>query len=69
MQLIMSLMLLQFTSMPELRNQFAKIDPDMMDDMIRGSLIFGIAATVIGGLLILLQRENDKEATPRVTTT
>ena len=61
MLLLMALMFFQFISMPEFSNQFAKVDPGIMDNMIRGSLIFGIAAAIVGALLIVLQRENDKE--------
>lgn len=69
MLLLMALMFYQFTSMPEFSNQFAKVDPGIMDNVIRGSVIFGIATAVVGVLLIVLQRENDKDAKPTVEIT
>ena len=59
--LMMALMFYQFTSTEGLKEEFSKIDPMIMDQMIRGSFIFGCASAIVGGLFLLLQRENNKE--------
>lgn len=52
----------QLSTVEAFRQQFAQIDPDMIDQLTRGSFIFGIVSLVIGLLLIILQRTNDKKA-------
>ena len=55
--LLSSLMLVEFTSIPEFGDQFASVG----SDMIPGFLLIGIPATLMGGLLILLQRRSDSK--------
>jgi len=60
--LVTSGALLLFTSMRELRDQFAGVDPAMMEQMVRGSAMFGIGAVVAGALSIVGQRRLDGSA-------
>ena len=61
MLLMISLMFYSFTTIDGFREQFSNVDPTIMEQLMLGSLIIGIAAALIGALLIILQREYDKE--------
>ena len=69
MLVMMSLMFYQLSTMDAFRAQLAKVDPEMMEGLIRGSLIMGAASAIICVLMILLQRENDKQAGSTTLTT
>lgn len=69
MLLMISLALYSFTTMEGIQEQFAAVDPAFLEQMIYGSLIFGIAGALIGGLLIILQRDKDKQARPTIAGT
>jgi len=64
MLLMISVMFYSFTTIDAFREQFANVNPTIMEQLILGSLIIGIAAAAIGALLILLQKEYDKETKP-----
>ena len=67
MLLMMSLVMYQVNSMPEFQSQFAKVDPDFVNQMTRSCLIFGIGSLISGGLLVLLQRVTDQNSKPTET--
>ncbi len=54
-----ALVFFEFTSMPQFRIFLVRLDPAILKEVTRGSLISGIAALMVGGLLLLLQRVND----------
>ena len=62
--LLSSLMFMLMFSMPELKQQFARIDEATMDHLMYGWLVAGLGSGILGSLFILLQRQLDKEARP-----
>ncbi len=55
------LIFLQMSSTPELAQTFSRLDPGQIHQMTQGAFIFGLGALVIGLLLVLYQRELNKE--------
>ncbi|MDD8018102.1 MAG: hypothetical protein PHP42_06990 [Bacteroidota bacterium] len=58
--LLTGIMLYQFISTPEYKVLFAQLDPAMLGDMVKSSIVCGIGIGIVGVILLLFQRARNK---------